>query len=107
MGTSDRSSELYKMTFQRVPAIAAISAALFVGAAAQTAPPQMSASPAPKIASALAEKLGSFAGMPDASRENRQLAYAKMLEGQRYLWSVTNSRRTRTQSTIAANTARA
>jgi predicted Zn-dependent protease len=94
------------MTFQRAAGIAALSAALFVGSNGQVAPPP-AATPAPKIAGALAAKLGAFGQMPDASRENRQLAYAKLLEGQRYLWSITNSRRTRTQSAIAENTARA
>ena len=88
------------MTFQRAAGIAALSAALFVGSNGQVAPPP-SATPAPKIAGALAAKLGALGQMPDATRENRQLAYAKLLEGQRYLWSITNSRRTRTQSAIA------
>src|SRR5215218_9003580 len=91
------------MIFRRFSAGAAVSF-LFIGYILGQDPTVLPApSPVPRVSSALAAKLGPVERLNDASRENRELAYIKLLEGQRHIWSITNSRRNRSQASIGAN----
>src|SRR5215204_433542 len=67
---------------------------LLVGVAGMSAmaqtpvnPPAPAASPTPLISEELSKILESVKPNSSASREQRELAYAKLLEGQRYIWS--------------------
>jgi tetratricopeptide (TPR) repeat protein len=60
-------------------------------------PPRPSASPTPKLSELFA---GNSANNQAVSRERREQAYAKLLEGQRFTW---NLLRSRSQAAIAAN----
>ena len=70
------------------------------------AAPIASPTPVPRISNALAAKLAQ-ANLPEATRENREMAYAKLLEGQRHIWALTNARRTRKASGASMNAANA
>lgn len=49
-------------------------------------------SPTPKISETISKNLGQITDKTAVSRERREQAYAKLLEGQRYIWSVNHSR---------------
>ena len=53
-------------------------------------PPMPAASQTPKISDTLAQNLSKQTA--DVSRENREQAYAKLLEGQRYIWGLSRTR---------------
>ena len=63
--------------------------------AQEGAAPRTGATPIPKLADTLAQNLQEQSS--DVSRERREQAYAKLLEGQRYLWS---RQRARSQATV-------
>ncbi|HQU86829.1 MAG TPA: tetratricopeptide repeat protein, partial [Pyrinomonadaceae bacterium] len=65
----------------------------------QTSPPQPTVSPTPRLSSILGQNLES-SKQTGVSREKREQAFAKLLEGQRYIW---NSSRLRSQSGISGN----
>jgi tetratricopeptide (TPR) repeat protein len=48
--------------------------------------------PTPKLSEALAKNLENPSKPPEVSRERREQAYAKLLEGQRYVWSMSRQR---------------
>ena len=66
-------------------------------------PPPPIASPTPKLSSVLAKNLEQQNS--EVSRERREQAYSKLLEGQRYVWAMARLRRLR-QQTAAVNAAR-
>lgn len=72
------------------------------GAMAQQPPPPPKASSTPKLSETLALNLQNQTG--EVSRERREQAYAKMLEGQRYIW---NSKRQRSKAALELNVAAA
>ena len=71
---------------------------LYTGIQAQetTSPTPPIASPTPKLSELLAKNLENKSPI---SRETREQAYAKMLEGQRYMWSI---QRLRSQSSVTS-----
>ena len=90
----------------RLALLTTLNCFLATGAITQTRsePVIPSPSPIPRVSSALAAKLP-----PDGSgavtRENRELSYQKLLEGQRHIWVLTNARRKRTPTSMAATAA--
>ncbi|MGI8641674.1 MAG: tetratricopeptide repeat protein [Pyrinomonadaceae bacterium] len=62
-------------------------------------PPKVSTTP--KLSETLSRNLEQLQQKTDISRERREQAYAKLLEGQRYIWNL--SRPPRSQSTITTN----
>lgn len=60
---------------------------------AQNNPPPPVAVNAPKISEIIAKNLEQSGQNADVSRERRELAYAKLLEGQRYIWSLRKPQR--------------
>src|SRR6476661_451212 len=96
------------MIFRQVLASAAVSVFLILNVHAQDGvSPVPTPTPVPRISAVLAAKFANAAQSADATRENRQLAYAKLLEAQRFIWAITNSRRNRSQASITENAARA
>ncbi len=65
-------------------------------------PPRPIASPTPKLSDTLAQNLENKISVSD---ERREQGYAKLLEGQRYMWNIQNTQRMRNQTGIA-NSAR-
>ncbi len=61
--------------------------------------PEPSPSPTPKLSELLSKNLQSYQPGSGVSRERREQAYAKLLEGQRYVWS---SGRLRSQAGVAS-----
>ena len=59
------------------------------------APPSPTASPTPKLSDLLAKNLEN---QTSVTRERREQAYAKLLEGQRYIWTI--QQRLRSQSSV-------
>lgn len=70
------------------------------------APPVPVVSPTPKISETLGKNLDQITDKIVVSREKREQAYAKLLEGQRYIWSVNNRSRAQTNSASGARLAR-
>src|SRR5687767_9223276 len=60
-------------------------------------PPAPAVSPTPKLSSVLAQNGGQQ--NVNISRERRQQAFSKLLEGQRYIWGID---RLRSQTTVAS-----
>lgn len=58
--------------------------------------------PTPKFSETVSKKIEPLQG--DVSRERREQALAKLLEGQRYIWSMWNMRNLRSQSAVASAT---
>lgn len=80
------------MKLQKIVLLAAFSFAAAPFAAAQVAPnspppaPPPAAKPAPRLSETLAQNLEN-SKQTEVSRERREQAYAKLLEGQRYFWN--------------------
>lgn len=81
---------------------------LFIAVGSQTGfaqpPPRPAASPTPKISDPL--NAGQAADLTVVPREKREQAYAKLLEGQRYIWGLNNRSRAQTNPAVNARLAR-
>ena len=86
-----------KKVILTVTLLALFGAANFTVSAQEGAAPRTGATPNPNLADTLAQNLQNQTS--DVSRERREQAYAKLLEGQRYLWS---RQRARSQSSVRA-----
>jgi hypothetical protein len=77
-----------------------ILAIILIGSGLQMASAQTSTrpSPTPKISETTAKNLEQVSNKPPVPRERRELAYAKLLEGQRYIWNIS---RPRSQTSLA------
>ncbi|MEP7212271.1 MAG: tetratricopeptide repeat protein [Acidobacteriota bacterium] len=93
------------MAIKRISTIILFSAFAALNAPGQAPAAYPGPSPMPKLSAVLEAKLGPAEKLADATRENRELAYVKLLEGQRYIWTITNSRRGRSQASMTANAA--
>ncbi len=71
-----------------------ILAITLIGGGLYAAPAQTSTqpSPTPKISETIAKSLEPATNKTEISRERREQAYAKLLEGQRYIWNIYRSR---------------
>lgn len=89
------------MKFEKIALIAALSFAGIITVSAQNtpAPPLPLPSPTPKLSSLLAQNLEA-SKQTEISRERREQALAKLLEGQRYIWSAS---RMRSQMTVSSS----
>ncbi|HEX8637152.1 MAG TPA: tetratricopeptide repeat protein, partial [Pyrinomonadaceae bacterium] len=77
------------MKLEKIVLLAAFSFAAAPFAAAQTAtdnPPPPTAKPTPRLSETLAQNLEN-SKQAEITRERREQAYAKLLEGQRYFWN--------------------
>ncbi len=81
-----------------------ILAITFIGGGLQTvfAQTPTQPSPTPKISETVAKNLEQATNKTPVPRERREQAYAKLLEGQRYIWNIYRSR----SQTGLANTVR-
>src|SRR4051794_483188 len=87
------------MTLKTYASVLALSAAVSVSVSAQVPEP----TPLPKLSSQFLAKIGSPEKLSDPSAEDRRLAYAKLLEGQRYIWKLTHSRKDRSRAALESN----
>ena len=86
-----------KKVILTVTLLALFGALNFTVSAQEGAAPRTGATPNPNLADILAQNLQNQTS--DVSRERREQAYTKLLEGQRYLWS---RQRARSQSSVRA-----
>jgi len=63
-------------------------------------PPQPVANPTPVISDLIAKNLAQLTDKTPVSRERREAAYGKLLEGQRYYWSLRNQRSQAAQANV-------
>ena len=86
--------------------VAAVSSTVFAQGGSEGVRPQPTASPlvivkpSPKLSETLAKNVESLSKTEEISRERREQAYAKLLEGQRYVWSLSRQRGQSSSSTI-------
>lgn len=75
-------------------------AVILVSGSFQTVSAQTPTPPKPtaRISETIAKNIGQLTGQPPVSRERREQAYAKLLEGQRHVW---NLRKLRTETAMA------